>query len=290
MKFRAHSNNFEAIQNILKSFQAASRLSNSIVFKISTTSIQLITNPSARSHHLLSRCELIRSLLFDEYVLKGFSEQDNFIYFDVRSDTLSQVLHSLQNNLKSLKLKLMNGSKGRFVLSITAEYPTFKADRIIRYQVYIDILNRNIWNSLDEYRLDPINVSLILPPFKQISSAIESLSSMSQYAIFSSKVINPSKAYVAIGVCSDSMIIKSKFSDLEIYSQKQVNSENNSAFADQCIYKARIDIRRLNQALIALANFKPTAIIFQISNEKAICMHFFNDMANFKIILPHFDV
>lgn len=158
MKFRAHSNNFEAIQNILKSFQAASRLSNSIVFKISTTSIQLITNPSARSHHLLSRCELIRSLLFDEYVLKGFSEQDNFIYFDVRSDTLSQVLHSLQNNLKSLKLKLMNGSKGRFVLSITAEYPTFKADRIIRYQVYIDILNRNIWNSLDEYRLDPINV------------------------------------------------------------------------------------------------------------------------------------
>lgn len=155
MKFRAVAKNYDSIQCILKSFQAATKLTTNVVFNIDPNEIQLFADPSYQDGHLLSRCVLPKETLFSEYLFKGINSEHNRIFFDVKCDSLSQILHSVQiNSIKSLKLKLTNGRDGRFILAISVEYPSFESSRFIDYNVYISLINRKYWNTFEEQPMD----------------------------------------------------------------------------------------------------------------------------------------
>lgn len=160
MKFRAVSKNFEATQNILKSLIAAAKFSNNVVFCISPDYVNLITGFSYQ-YPFLAKCELSRQIVFEEYIFKGLSSEYNLIYFECRSNSLINVLNSLQSNMKRFKLKLLNGLNGRFVMEIIAEYPTYDTDRIISHQVYINMITRKNWKLFQNISIEPINVIFI---------------------------------------------------------------------------------------------------------------------------------
>lgn len=154
MKFRAISKNFESIQYVLKSLTSSARLASNLVFCISENSIQLFADPSYQNGPFLSCCELLKNNVFSSYLFSGISKDHNRIFFDVRCDSLLQILHSLQTNIKSLKLKLANGRDGRFVLAISVEYPSLESSRFINYNVYISIINRKYWSTFDDQQVD----------------------------------------------------------------------------------------------------------------------------------------
>lgn len=162
MKFRAISNSLDQIQVILRSLQAATKLTGNVVFCLSESCMQIIADPTYKNGPLLSRCKLSKENLFDEYQFSGVNQEYNIIYFDAKCDSLSNVLRSLPNNIKSLKLKLANGQDRRFKLVITVEYPSIDSSRFIEHYVYVSIMNRKYWSVFNEQPVEPIQVYFIL--------------------------------------------------------------------------------------------------------------------------------
>lgn len=123
-----------------------------------------------------------------------------------------------------------------------------------------------------------------MPNFKKIGSTIEKLASLANYAVISGKQLNK-KAYFTIGLCNESISIKSKYSNLDL--NNTVVSPNDN---DEAQYKVRIDIRKLNQVFNALNSIKPRTISASISHENSVCFQFSHEYTNFTIILPNHDV
>ena len=162
MKFRAVAKNIEAIHIILKSLQACTKMTTNLVFCISPTAVLVIADPSYRSGPLLSRCILLRENIFGEYSFNGVHPDQNLIYFDVRCDSMFNILHSVQSNIKSFKMKLTNGQDNHFVLAITVEVPNLEGSRFITHNVYISLMHRKYWKTFDEIPIEPVQVSCCL--------------------------------------------------------------------------------------------------------------------------------
>lgn len=168
MKFRAVATKHEAIQQILKSFLVCTKFTAYLIIRISSTSIQIIADPSYENGPLLSRCELLRDTMFSEYSFHGISNEDNLIFFDVRSDSISNILQALRGSFKSLKLKLVNNTKisdktdgnaKRFAMTLTVEYSSLVLEsRKVTHNVSITLMNRSFWNNFTDQPLDPIQV------------------------------------------------------------------------------------------------------------------------------------
>jgi len=95
------------------------------------------------------KCELNADDYFQEYSFRGVSNENNLIYFDIRCESLTQVLSSFLTNIKSIKFKLSN-KEGKSVLSIEVDYPTSDSNRSIRHDIGVGIIQRKFWQTIGE--------------------------------------------------------------------------------------------------------------------------------------------
>lgn len=163
MKFRALAKQHNAINYIIKSLQTATKLGECVVFRLAPDGMQLISNPSYKNGQSLSRGELLKGNIFVEYGFNGVSPEHNLIYFDVLSEALGNVIHSIKlNNIKSLKFKLVNGRNRKFILAITVEYSTLSnVQTVVKHDVYVSIIQRKFWGVYEDHMLATFQVMFL---------------------------------------------------------------------------------------------------------------------------------
>lgn len=127
-----------------------------------------------------------------------------------------------------------------------------------------------------------------MPNFKDMIMTIEKLASLAKYALIASKY-QEDKAYLTIGLCNESILIKTKFSKLTLDNDETVlPRQSNVEEAQEKAYKVRINICQLNQVFTGIALIKPTGATCSIRHEENVCFHFQTDLISFKVILPDY--
>lgn len=286
MKFRFTTTRLEATNAVLGSMKAATKLTTNLIFRCSPTGIHIVADPSYRSNSpLMSRCELRAENLFYEYHFNGVSAEHNLIYFDVPCLALSNILATFHSCIKSLKIKLDNGPSGerqRFVLKFTVEYPSLDNSRYVHHDVGISIMKQKYWAPFEEQPVDPFNISMDLPNFRQLTPILERTSTLAQYAIVIGKRTPDNKATFSVGLLNDYMSAKTRFTRLTLH------DDPNNPVNDNGV-KIRIDIRRLTQVFNAMASIKSAQTRCSIRHNSAICFDFFNEFISFRITLPNYE-
>lgn len=122
-----------------------------------------------------------------------------------------------------------------------------------------------------------------MPTFEQVSSTIENLASSAQYAVVCAKINEENKAQFTIGLINDYISIKRKFGNLDLNDRVSTENSENSV-------KVRVDIVKMNYILNAIALIKPTTISCSISHEMELRFDFFNELGNYQVIIPNFQV
>lgn len=117
---------------------------------------------------------------------------------------------------------------------------------------------------------------------------IEKLASLAKYALIASKY-QEDKAYLTIGLCNESILIKTKFSQLTLEDDANVLPRQSHVEEGQDkAYKVRINIFQLNQVFAGIALIKPTGATCSLRHEENVCFHFHNDLTSFKVMLPDY--
>jgi len=130
-------------------------------------------------------------------------------------------------------------------------------------------------------------LSLYLPEFKIVGTTIDRLTNISHYVIIGAK-IEDNKGIFTIGVETDSIAVKSKFSQLDLNHNNQISSgESQPSNNDRPAAKVRIDVRKLNLVFSSLSHIKPSSIICNLINEERIHLKFFHNYVNFQAIIPN---
>ncbi|OTF74526.1 CTD small phosphatase-like protein 2-like protein [Euroglyphus maynei] len=177
MKFRVTTRRYDAINTIKRSIMAMAKLSDSLVFRINADSIQLIPDTFSPINPLSIRCVLNRSLLFDNYSFKGLDNDNNFIYFYVRSKSIINIINTIHSNIRLMKIKLTKNNQRKPVLKFTSENPCSNEseNQTISNQVFITVINNESWPLYDEHTMNSMQISLNLPSFNLFAYDIAKL-------------------------------------------------------------------------------------------------------------------
>jgi hypothetical protein len=116
-------------------------------------------------------------------------------------------------------------------------------------------------------------------------TTIDRLTKINHFIKISAKV-NDSKGIFSIGVESDSIAVKSKFTDLELKNQMS-SGESQSNNSQTNTFKVRIDAKNLNLVLNSLISLKPSSITCSLVNRERIHFQFFHNYVNFQLHIPN---
>lgn len=159
MKFRAIINDNEMGQYFIRILSSMCRLSSSVVMRLSSQDINIFAS-CRKFSQMKSCCQLINETYFADMKFKGVCEEHNLIYIELKSDVLNQTLHSIHFNvlnMREMKLKLTNRPEGPS-LSFFVDYDSFDANRCIRHDVSISVIQRNDWHEYQDPELGPFHV------------------------------------------------------------------------------------------------------------------------------------
>lgn len=156
MKFKAISNDCQQIKYLFRVFQSICKFSEEIIIRLSQNEIQLIASQHRLSSFVV-RCDLNTDDFFQEYSFRGVSNENNLIYFEMRSDSLTQVLNSFLTIIKTIKFKLSHKQEND-LFCIEVEYPTNDSNRFIRHDIRIGLIQRKYWHSIYETDFGPFHV------------------------------------------------------------------------------------------------------------------------------------
>lgn len=130
-------------------------------------------------------CELTQSNLFDEYRIDGKGD-NNEIYLQLNIDQMSQIL-KLSHNAQQIKIKLTK-KQGAF-LSLEVSQPTGSGStRNISHDIPVSIIPQRLWTEYQEPDMPDIDVSIYLPPLKQLKSLLEKMKTLADYVTISANM------------------------------------------------------------------------------------------------------
>ncbi|CAG2109799.1 unnamed protein product [Medioppia subpectinata] len=225
MRFRGLITDGQQIQSLIKVFQSVAKFWDTFYVKLSEKSIHLISDRSNSLSPFVVKCDLNCDDYFQEYVFRGVSADRNHIYFEMRSDCVQQVMSSLMPIIKSLKLKLTNRSNAH-VLAIGVEYPTNDSDRYVSHDIKVEIIKTQYWDQICGLDSGTYDLSFFLPESLTVMSTIERLNELCAFVVLKARVSGDNKTILTITAETDSIALKTKFTDLEL------NTTDDSSFND----------------------------------------------------------
>nr|XP_046917705.1 uncharacterized protein LOC124498045 [Dermatophagoides farinae] len=299
MKFRAITRRYEAINAINRSILAAAKLTEFLVFRIDSDTINLIPDTSSPTNHVSIRFVWNRTLLFDDYSFKGLNNDHNVIYFYLYSNSIIDIINAIHTNVQFLKIKLTTNNQQKPILQFTSEKicRAESEQQTIKNQVLVVIINQQSWSLYDEYTMNSKDISLNLPSFNQFAFDVAKLVNCSPFIRISAKYYydddeNMTKAKLSMTGFVDSLQLGCRYEKLPITNESSMIDDDRRSLRNQSpqTNKIYVDIRKLNQFISAITMLQPTDGICEIEKNHTILFKFFAHFINFKIILTHFDI
>lgn len=195
-------------------------------------------------------CELNQSKFFSEYRIEGRDEH-NEIFLEVQMEQLARTLRNTSTAL-SVKMKLTKHNGAHLLIDIIQATVT-GGNRNVVHEVPVNIVPQRLWPDYQEPDMPDIDVSIFLPPLKQVKTIIDRMKSLDNYITLSANM----SGELNIRIETSTVTATTYFKNLM-----------NHKFCDDdeldktVMYEARVDIKKLSHVLTG--HFNPIKVICNI--------------------------
>nr|XP_058908828.1 checkpoint protein HUS1-like [Kogia breviceps] len=148
MKFRAKLVDEACLNNFTRISNMIAKLAKTCTLRISAEKWNFVLSDKVASGRVSMWCELEQEN-FSEFQMEGVSAENNAIYLELTSESLSRALKTAQN-ARTLKIKLTNKHFPCFTVSIELVSTTGASSRVVTRDIPVKVILRKLWKDLQE--------------------------------------------------------------------------------------------------------------------------------------------
>ncbi|XP_058929754.1 checkpoint protein HUS1-like [Kogia breviceps] len=209
MKFRAKlvdaacQNNFTRVSNVI------ARLAKTCTLRISPEKWNFVLSDRVARGGVSMWCELEQENFFSEFQVEGVSAENNAIYLELTSESLSRALKTAQN-ARTLKIKLTN--KHFPCLTVSREPLSVSSSScVVTHDIPVKVIPRKPWKDLQEPTVPDADVSIYLPVLKTMKSIVEKMKNISNHPIIEANL----NGELNLKIETELVCVTTHFKDLE---------------------------------------------------------------------------
>ena len=306
MKFRGKMYDVSAIKKFYNLILTMSKLSKTCVWRFTATDLYLILSGETGSAPVVW-CQMdSRKHFFDDYHMEGVTPSHPEIYLEFEPDRLARTLAALKNTnaAKSLKIKLTRkhdrpclsfeielsgGGLGSGSLTTTTAL-VGSSSRTCTHDVPVHLIPRSQWADYKEPEMQPFDVSVYLPDFKQMKHLTEKYKNLGHhFTIQASREGN-----MKFVLDADMINVVTHFKHLEIpqFDETQIRTQfplNTTGSDDtnesDAFVSVRVELKKFNQFLSA-ETVAPKKVIANLIGGRMIHMFLIHDDITIQYFIP----
>ncbi|CAG4944974.1 unnamed protein product [Parnassius apollo] len=240
-----------------------SKLSKECVLRLSTDQIYfIVSDDNSGPTPPILWCEIPQSMFFSEYQLIGVDYEHNDIYLGFTSANLARPLVTLKS-AKTLKMKLTKKQCPCLTLEIEMPSSTSPQTRQVTHDIPAIVVPRKIWSDFHEPQVPKPDISIELPPLKQLRTSIDRMRTMATDVIIRASA----EGRLTLQIKTDMAKVSTRYKGLRVdnfegpieHSDSETESQINEDLSRVCV--CRVDAKKLSMFLSA----------DQISHNRIIC-------------------
>ncbi|XP_041971921.1 checkpoint protein HUS1 [Aricia agestis] len=262
MKFRAVMIDAGPMREFTNIATTISKLSKECVLRLSTDQLYFLVCDDVGPSAPVLWCEIPQALFFSEYQIVGLDDEHHDIYLAIVSANLSKSLITLKT-AKSLKIKLTKKQCPCLTLEIEMPSSTSQETRQVTHDIPVVVVPRKLWDDFQEPRIPQPDISIELPPLKQLRTTIDRMRTMSSEVVLRASA----EGRFTLQIKTDMAKVSTRFKDLRVeafegpidHSDSETESQINEDLSRICY--CRVDAKKLSMFLSA----------DHISHQRTVC-------------------
>ncbi|XP_049705915.2 checkpoint protein HUS1 isoform X1 [Helicoverpa armigera] len=263
MKFRALMIDAGTMRELSNVVTIISKLSKECVLRLTDDHMYFIVSEenSGPSPPILW-CEIPQAMFCSEYQMIGLDEEHKDIYLALSSGNLARSLVTLKT-AKSLKMKLTKKQCPCLTLEIEMPCVLSQQTRQVTHDIPVTVIPRKMWADFQEPRIPSLDISIELPPLKQLRTTIDRMRTMASEVVIRASA----EGRLTLQIKTDMAKVSTRFKGLSVeafggpieHSDSETDTQTNEDISRICY--CRVDAKKLSMFLSA----------DQISTNKTIC-------------------
>ncbi|XP_047036859.1 checkpoint protein HUS1 [Helicoverpa zea] len=263
MKFRALMIDAGTMRELSNVVTIISKLSKECVLRLTDDHMYFIVSEenSGPSPPILW-CEIPQAMFCSEYQMIGLDEEHKDIYLALSSGNLARSLVTLKT-AKSLKMKLTKKQCPCLTLEIEMPCVLSQQTRQVTHDIPVTVIPRKLWADFHEPRIPSLDISIELPPLKQLRTTIDRMRTMASEVVIRASA----EGRLTLQIKTDMAKVSTRFKGLSVeafggpidHSDSETDTQTNEDISRIC--NCRVDAKKLSMFLSA----------DQISTNKTIC-------------------
>uniref|UniRef100_A0A2A4K3P6 Checkpoint protein n=2 Tax=Heliothis virescens TaxID=7102 RepID=A0A2A4K3P6_HELVI len=263
MKFRALMVDAGPMRELSNVVTIISKLSKECVLRLTDDQMYFIVSEenSGPSPPILW-CEIPQAMFCSEYQMIGLDEEHKDIYLALSSGNLARSLVTLKT-AKSLKMKLTKKQCPCLTLEIEMPCVLSQQTRQVTHDIPVTVIPRKLWADFHEPRIPNPDISIELPPLKQLRTTIDRMRTMALEVVIRASA----EGRLTLQIKTDMAKVSTRFKGLSVeafggpieHSDSETDTQTNEDMSR--ISYCRVDAKKLSMFLSA----------DQISTNKTVC-------------------
>ncbi|XP_053620146.1 checkpoint protein HUS1 [Plodia interpunctella] len=263
MKFRAVMIDAGPMREFTNIVTTISKLSKECVLRVASDQLYFIVSDETNGPGPpVLWCEVPQAMFFSEYQMIGLDDDHKDIYLGFSSANLARSLVVLKT-AKSLKMKLTKKQCPCLTLEIETLSSTSQQTRQVTHDIPVAVIPRKMWSDFHEPNVPDPDVSIELPPLKQLRTTVDRMKTMAPEVVIRASA----EGRLTLQIKTDMAKVSTRFKDLRVdafagpieHSDSETETQINEDISRVCY--CRVDAKKLSMFLSA----------DQISHKRTVC-------------------
>ncbi|KAI5634180.1 hus1-like protein domain-containing protein [Phthorimaea operculella] len=262
MKFRAVMIDAGPMREFTNIVSTISKISKECVLRIADDKLYfIVSDENSGPAPPILWCEIPQAMFFSEYQMVGLDEEHKDIYLGFGSANFARSLVTLKS-AKSLKMKLTKKQCPCLTLEIEIPSATSQQTRNVTHDIPVMVIPRKMWADFNEPIVPQPDITIELPPLKQLRTTIDRMRTMSPEVVIRASA----EGRLTLQISTDMAKVSTRFKDLPVDSfagpidHSDSESETQNEDISQ-VCACRVDAKKLSIFLTA----------DQISHMRTVC-------------------
>ncbi|CAH0598259.1 unnamed protein product [Chrysodeixis includens] len=263
MKFRAVMIDAGPMREFSNVVTIISKLSKECVLRLTDDKLYfIVSEENSGPTPPILWCEIPQAMFCSEYQMLGLDEEHKDIYLSFSSGNLARSLVILKT-AKSLKMKLTKKQCPCLTLEIEMPSTTSQQTRQVTHDIPVTVIPRKLWTDFHEPRIPDPDISIELPPLKQLRTTIDRMRTMTSEVVIRASA----EGRLTLQIRTDMAKVSTRFKGLRVeafggpidHSDSETETQMNEDMSRVCY--CRVDAKKLSMFLSAE----------QISTNRTVC-------------------
>ncbi|XP_063834167.1 checkpoint protein HUS1 isoform X1 [Ostrinia nubilalis] len=263
MKFRSVMIDAGPMREFANIVTTISKLSKECVLRIAEDKLYFIVSDDSNAPGPpILWCEIPHTMFFSEYQMVGLDDEHKDIYLGFAAANLARSLVTLKS-AKTLKMKLTKKQCPCLTLEIEMPSSTSQQTRHVTHDIPVVVIPRKMWSDFHEPNTPVPDISIELPPLKQLRTTIDRMRTMAPEVVIRASA----EGRLTLQIKTDMAKVSTRFKDLRVeafagpieHSDSETETQVNEDTSRVCY--CRVDTKKLSIFLSA----------DQISHNRTVC-------------------